>query len=184
MKKVLLLAMAIMFISCGSKDIKQEQIAAKVLENAMGNDLKYEPIETKEIAQVSYQDILDAYFKEIKVEAEPIDEAIKRTEFIIETAKTDDDKETFKLFNFKLDRLKKYNEAKDKKTTAYKVFEHKYSIHPMQNDFKVIVTNYYFFDNEDKLVGSVGDDKFKECKDEYIMHEKSPYEFMLYESTL
>jgi len=183
MKKLLLLSTAILFISCSKKDLKQEQIEAKISENAMGNDLKYEPIETKEISQVSYQDILDSYFKELEITPEPVDEAINRTNFVIDKAQKEDDKETFKLFNFKLERLKKYQSEKDKKTIAYKVFEHKYSIHPMQNDFKVTVTNYYFFDNSDKLLGYVDEEKYKEAKEKFILHNKSPYEYMLYEAT-
>lgn len=181
MKKLLLLSTAILFISCSKKDLKQEQIEAKISENAMGNDLKYEPIATKEISQVTYQDILDSYFKELEITPEPIEEAINRTNFVIDKAQQEDDKETFKLFNFKLERLKSYQSVKDKKAIAYKIFEHKYSIRPLQNDFKATVTNYYFFDNSDKLLGYVDEEKYKECKDEYIMHSKAPYEYMLFE---
>lgn len=185
MKKILLFVLCIMLVSCGTKDAKQEQISALVLENAMGNDLKYEPIETKEITQVTYQEILDSYLKELQLEEkEPFEETVKRTEFVIASAQKENNPATFKLFNYKLNRLKKYKEASDKKAIAYKVYEHKYSINPMQNDFKVTVTNYYFFDAQDKLIGSVSEDKYKECKDTYIMHEKSPYEFMLFESSL
>ena len=84
MKKLLLLSTAILFISCSKKDLKQEQIEAKISENAMGNDLKYEPIATKEISQVTYQDILDSYFKELEITPEPIEEAINRTNFVID----------------------------------------------------------------------------------------------------
>lgn len=183
MKKVLLLAMAIMFISCGSKDIKQEQIAAKVLENAMGNDLKYEPIETKEIAQVSYQDILDVFYKDTEIEPQTMSDNIITVENGIKKARLEDNTEDFHYYEFMLSRLKKYEAAKDKKAIDYKIYKQKYSIHPMQNDFKVMVTNYYFFDSNDKLLGYADEDKFKETKEKLISHEKSPYEYLLYEIT-
>ncbi len=82
-----------------------------------------------------------------------------------------------------LSRLKKYEAAKDKKAIDYKIYKQKYSIHPMQNDFKVMVTNYYFFDSNDKLLGYADEDKFKETKEKLISHEKSPYEYLLYEIT-
>lgn len=183
MKKVLLLATAIMFVSCGKKDIKQEQIAAKILENAMGNDLKYEPIETKEIAQVSYQDILDVFYKDTGIEPQTIADNIISVENGIEKARLEDNTENFHYYKFMLSRLKKYEAAKDKKAIDYKIYQHKYSIHPMQNDFKVMVTSYYFFDSKDKLLGYADEDKFKDIKKEFIAHEKSPYEYLLYEVT-
>lgn len=183
MKKLLLMATAIMFISCGSKDIKQEQIAAKVLENAMGNDLKYEPIETKEIVQVSYQDILDVFYKDTEIEPQSMSDNIITIENGIKKARLEDNTENFHYYEFMLSRLKKYELAPDKKAIDYKVYQQKYSIQPMQNDIKVTVTNYYFFDSTDKLIGYVDEDKFKEIKNEFISHEKSPYEYLLYQIT-
>lgn len=185
MKKILLLITAFIIFSCAEKDKKIQQIEKLVEENAMGNDLNYEPISMTKVETVSYQDMLDVFVNYVGAENTDIERMIEVVNNAIENTRSSNDVETYNYMKFAKDRLEKYKNANDKNATAYTIYKHKYSINNPLLDGKLInITNYYFFSNEDKLIAYVDESDFKEMKRTQIKHEKMPYEVMLYKKQI
>lgn len=183
MRKLLLVTLlATIVLGCSKKDIKLEQIEASVIENAMGNDLNYTPIEIKEVTKITYNDYFDMVKTMLNTD-EDIDKTVDRVQYIVDKARDENDGNTFHVWNFNLEGLNKYKSASDKNSTDVKVYEHTYSIiNPMFDNQKVTVVNYYFFDSSDKLLGKVSETDMKDFKKEFVMSDKLPYMVAYYES--
>jgi len=182
MKKSILILVSIILFSCGEKDKKTVQIEQNVTESAMGNDLNYEPKETKEIASVTHNDIYEVFLTQMGEEMQPVEEILPKLERIVAKEKESNNVESYHYLKFELDRLNDYKAAENKEEVVYTVYEHSYTINnPMFDDKLVNVTNYYFFDNNEKLLGKVSDSEFKELKRTNIKHDKMAYEAMAYE---
>lgn len=179
MKKSLFLLTAFVLLSCGNKDKKTQQIEESVTENAMGNDLNYKPISTEKIVEVTYQDIVDVFYAQFKTK--PIEVWIKDLRESKEKNRKEGDHVGYNFMNYYLNRFLDYQKQKDKNAIAYTVYKHTYSIkNPLLEDAHIRVTNYYFFDNEEKLIANISEDEFKSIKRKQIKHKKAPYEAMLY----
>ncbi|HCY81522.1 MAG TPA: hypothetical protein DHV22_07960 [Xanthomarina gelatinilytica] len=183
MKHLILFSLiALLNFSCAEKDQKLQQIEASVIENAMGNDLSYDPIDTKEVSKITYKDYFDVVKTMLDTD-ENIDKTIERVQYIVDKARNENDGNTYHVWNFNLEGLKKYKSATDKNSTDVKVYEHSYSIiNPMFDNQKVTVVNYYFFDSSDKLLGKVSESEMKDFKKDFVKSDKMPYMVAYYES--
>ena len=94
MKKILLLITAFIIFSCAEKDKKIQQIEKLVEENAMGNDLNYEPISMTKVETVSYQDMLDVFVNYVGAENTDIERMIEVVNNAIENTRSSNDVET------------------------------------------------------------------------------------------
>lgn len=175
---------ALTFASC-QKDIKAEQIEAKIIEQAMGNDLNYKPVSTEKVAEITYQDIGDSFFATVGKEPTSLPAFYKKMDGMIENFRKKGDSENYHYGVFFKGRVKKYEAAKDKNAIAYRVFKHTYTISsPMFDNAQVTVNNYYFFDANDQLITYYSESEFEDYKRTYIKHSATPYETMLFKSQL
>lgn len=182
MKKVLLLAILAVAISCSKKNTIGDQIEASVVENAFGENLGYSPISTNEVMSLTYGDFI-AYLKTSFNTNESPDELKKRIDYIIESARQSDDGNTYHVFNFMKEGLMKFDSVGEPDSVYFKLYKHNYSIiNPMFNNAKVNVTGYYFFDSQNNLMARASEDEYKEAKLNYIKTDTEAEIVLLYES--
>lgn len=184
MKKAILFysILTILFISCSKKDIIKEQIEENVIQNAMGNDLNYEPIETKLLIEFKGKDFINEYSNYIKKDNKDLDSLIKYTTNVIASSKEKDLKDSYKIFSFMLDNLNTIKKQNNLESTLFKMYAHSYKINPFQNEFNANIKNYYIFDSNEKLKGKIDDLQFKELSDEFIMNDNFKYIVMYFEA--
>lgn len=182
MKRILLSALLLAAIGCSKPDKIAEQIKMNIQENAGGVDMNYKPVETKEIMALNYGQFIDFINMTLETNETP-DELKKRVDFIIQDAKDTENVDTYHIFKFIKSGLEKYEAAGSRDSIYFKLIEHKYTINnPMLENMLVNVTNYYYFNSRDSLIGKVGDAEYKEAKRNYIKNDNEAEIFLLFEA--
>lgn len=184
MKKFMLLAGLLIMSSCQKENTIASQIEASIANDAMGNDLNYKAVQTKEVAQVSYQDAYDVFLTEGDLpKDQSIAEIQKRVEYGIEHSQKTGNTDAYNYLKHMKSRIEDYDAATDKNAVFYKVLKHDYTIiNPMFDNKKVNVTGYYIFTAKDSLIGKVSEMQYKDKVKNQIRHDKSPYEAIYYEA--
>lgn len=182
MKNILLFALFFMALGCSKPDKIAKQIKANIQENAGGVEMNYKPVETKELMTLNYGQFID--FLNVRFETdETVDELKKRVDFVIQDAKENEDANVYHVFNFIKSALEKYEAAGSRDSIYFKLIEHKYTINnPMLENMLVNVTNYYYFDSADNLLGKVDDVEYKEAKTNYIKNDNEAEISLLFEA--
>jgi hypothetical protein len=186
-KKFLLFVLLISGCSTIKNDdnVVKSQIEKDIQQNAMGQEIGYVPGRLDTVIKVNvgltksnFKKVWDVDFPNNYKSADSLLKAI------VERARQSDNAAIFKYFNTLAARVKYLSSAKD--TDAdYIVCRYNYKVNNVldENRTKTDVTNYYYFDHRDSLIGKRSDLEMEMLKNEFFKTKTLPYEFGLSQIT-
>lgn len=164
-------------------DVKIDQIENNIKQNAAGMDISYKPLQTDTLAIVDVKTSLKNYSTILKIDGnqQSLKNSLQEIDKIILEAQDENDADIYHLWSFRKLRLASLL-SKDSNQIDYKVIKHKYSIkNPLLNDAIIIVTNFYFFDGSNKLIGKVSDMDMNTYAKQFFRFDYEKYEVALFD---
>ena len=176
MKKVFVaIALLIIISSCESqsqKDLRLKRIEALIEARAMGNDIGYEvgKLDTEIVVTV------EKALKNIETELNaPIEKIIPHFTKVYQNAQKDNDAAVYRVWKHEVERMLRLQKMKLDEVD-FSVYKYKYTISSIPNPkARISVTNYYFFNHKDSLVGFLDERDMRKLKMNNIQSETQPY---------
>lgn len=160
MNKIILLFAVMVLISCNKKDSAIiDAIKLDVQASALGTDLNYKSISLDTIKTVFVKETLSRFPEIFTKDNITLDELRDR----LDRYSKDGNDVLMGYFYERLDKLMKSNPD----NVDYSIWKNTYQIYNPIFKQDVTVTNYYFFDSENKLIGKVSDSEFNKLSSEF-----------------
>lgn len=179
---IVTIAAALLLTACShtTPDPHIPAIEADIKANAMGMETGYKPGTLDTVLVLRKEDALKDFSKQIGHDVtQTVDTAIKVFTGVYEDAQKEEDNSTYHVWKAIVERLQRLKAAKAGQVD-YSVYKYTYTINSGLNPKeRITVVNYYFFDQNDKLVGHVTDELIKQAKLKFIRSDYQAYDMVL-----
>lgn len=173
---LILLSLLSLLLSCSNPDPRITAIEADIKKQAMGLDIGYQPGKLDTVVIATKAVSLPDFEKELGVPiSSDYDKAIRVYTNIYEEARRKGDASMFNVWKWFVDRMKRLQKMKAD-DVDFSVYKYTYTINNIFNpEERNTVTNYYFFNYRDSLIGSVPNSKMQRLISTEIASDLHPY---------